>query len=126
MKREIKFRAWNAKREYMAYQGEPDLETLQSFIFHYGDCELMQFTGLYDKNGKEIFESDLVKINWTTYNNRGYFQSDDIYNEHEEITTVTYKYLSFGFDLKNGKRCQFGKNATIEIIGNIYENPEHL
>jgi hypothetical protein len=42
--RTIKFRAWDESQKYMAYQGTPDLETLQSFIFHFGDKPLMQFT----------------------------------------------------------------------------------
>lgn len=60
MKREIKFRAWDESQKYMAYQGTPDLETIQSFMHHFGDKELMQFTGLTDKNGKEIYEGDLI------------------------------------------------------------------
>jgi hypothetical protein len=51
MMREIKFRAWDESQNYMAYQGTPDLETIQSFMHHFGDKLLMQFTGIKDKNG---------------------------------------------------------------------------
>jgi len=64
---------------------------------------LMQFTGLKDKNGKEIYEGDLVK-----------------YNEHSiqkvEIVESYGCYLTcIGYD----KDLEYG-----EVVGNIYENPE--
>lgn len=62
MNREIKFRAWDEDESYMAYQGTPDLETITSFMFHFGDRPLMQYTGLKDKNGKDIYEGDRVII----------------------------------------------------------------
>ncbi len=58
--RKIKFRAWDESQKYMAIQGTPDLETIQRFFFHFGGCQLMQFTGLYDKNGIEIYEGDIL------------------------------------------------------------------
>lgn len=57
----IKFRAWYDEGEIMVYQGTPDLETLGSFMHHFHDDELMQSTNIFDKNGKEIFESDYIK-----------------------------------------------------------------
>jgi len=114
--REIKFRAWidNKQNRYMAIQGEPDLETFGSFIHHYSDCEkLMQFTGLKDKNGKEIYEGDILEnpenkksvIIWTL---NGYFA------ESQKDDRITSFPLSLYF-VENKK-----------IIGNIYENPELL
>ena len=57
----IKFRAWSEKFKEFSVQGEPDLETLQSFMFHYGDSKhLMVSTGLVDKNNNIIYESDVL------------------------------------------------------------------
>ena len=101
----IKFRAWNEEQKYMAYQGTPDLETLQSFIFHFGDKELMQFTGLHDKNGKEIYEGDIV--------------TDGVgkYKIVYDLKLAGYQpYCIFRDDPEN----------YCEVLGNIYENKELL
>lgn len=58
---EIILRAWDDKHKCMAIQGTPDLETLQSFIFHYGDRPLMEYIGIDDKNGNKIFADDIMK-----------------------------------------------------------------
>lgn len=108
--RAIKFRCWDKKHKVMNVQGEPDLETLQSFVFHYGDQELMQFTGLYDKNGKEVFEGDVVKL--PAGNMRVSF-SDGAFVLIPPKTNVIYEALGLIED-------------EYEIIGNIHENPELL
>ena len=59
--RELKFRAWDKSQKYMAYQGSPDLETLSSFMFHFGEDIVLQSTGFLDKNENEIFEGDIIR-----------------------------------------------------------------
>lgn len=108
MSREIKFRAWIAKEKYMAIQGTPDLENLKSFMFHYGDEEiLMQYSGLKDGRGNEIYEGDIVKYGWrnlfVVFSN-GEFKFFDKYNRWE-------RYID---------------TNEMLIIGNIYENYEML
>ena len=88
------------------------------------EFKLMQFTSLLDKNGKEIYEGDVLKVEWRTASTGKYFQSDDAYCEHESIVSVGYKNISFGFFLNDGKMFSLRKDASIEVIGNIYENPE--
>jgi uncharacterized phage protein (TIGR01671 family) len=110
----FKFRAWDKSQNYMAYQGAPDLETLQSLLFHFGDCPLTQYTGLKDKNGKEIYESDLLK--W----------------KGGRITEVTWHKYTASFDCiahnSNGIARPLSDRVDLyaEIIGNKFENPELL
>ena len=76
---------------------------------------LMQFTGLKDKNGKEIYEGDIVKILGGEYE-QGFYEWDEIV----QIKDLIYD----GFNLMM-TISQIG-NQAIEVIGNIYENSNLL
>lgn len=85
-----------------------------------------QFTGLLDKNGKEIFEGDILNISWLTPSTGGYFQSDDAWCENEVIAKVDFIGDRFVYIKKDGKQTSIKNGSTIEIIGNIHDNPELL
>lgn len=116
--REIKFRAWdkiskswfNSNRLYIRNQtGEVyDRHDSLSKIFP-STVTLMQYTGLKDRLGVEIYEGDIVRRlqQWGGY-------ADHKVVEWKERT----KYV--GFNLGNGQVMNW------EVIGNIYENPELL
>lgn len=129
-----KFRAWDETQKYMAYQGSPDLETIQSFMYHFGDKELMQFTGLHDKNGKEIYEGDIISLdkNASLYKNCpitiiGVIQFTDGKYESETKKVINKSFLNkhsihFGVNVMDWVHLPNFKQS--EIIGNIYENTE--
>lgn len=71
---------------------------------------VMQYTGLKDKNGKEIYEGDIVKYKRIN----GSFDYGEI------------QYNGCAFDINNSWNLQVFASRGIEVIGNIYEKPELL
>ena len=130
MSREIKFRAKRLNNnEFVIGYYLPMVYEYNHFIYlpleylnEHSRIEidpktLGQYTGLKDKNGKEIYEGDVVRI-WADpkdYNG---------YKGHNYIGIVEWDEFILGFILSDGhglKDFEF-----IEIVGNIYENPELL
>jgi len=125
--REIKFRAWDKILQKMYYPA--DLDYAETAI-------LMQYTGLKDKNGKEIYEGDIVKRPLSKW----YTLCKDIhqikYGKHtvgfDGDLASTGPALGFYFfpytdeDENMGCGEQLNWDDDIEILGNIYENRELL
>ena len=133
--RELKFRAWfkEEKRMYAQkhitgiylnqdiiglYVFDEEGRVTDATEYNLSDVELMQYTGLKDKNGKEIYEGDIVS-GWIS----------DI--EHDKLLSVgkiMFVDGAFGiFSISNnfiGDLSSCTLNKSIKIIGNVYENPE--
>ena len=110
--KEIKFRAWNGKE-----MSQP--QHLYSSFWHKREKEikeLMQYTGLKDKNGKEIYERDIVKTT-SGFIGEILFYDGAFMGNFNPISEIIE-----GFEVVlNLKEV---RNRRMEIIGNIYENPE--
>lgn len=114
--RQIKFRAWDTRIKTM-YQPGDDYGTTHPldpcvYAMQGQSVILMQFTGLTDRTGKDIYEGDIVKF------------------EHRIIASIKwYKNdVAFRFHV-SGEKGGFGMaglNESCEVIGNIYENPNLL
>jgi uncharacterized phage protein (TIGR01671 family) len=126
MERIIKFRAWDDTQKYMAYQGTPDLETIQSFIYHFGNKSLMQFTGLEDMNGKEIYEGDIIcDVKYQTWNHRGIIKFSHGVFGAEWLPTQKKLSLIGAWGQKHHLRKLDDDILECKIvIGNIFENPK--
>ena len=118
----LHFRAWIEKQKYMAIQGKPDLETLQSFMFHFGDeAILMESTLLKDSKGKEIFEGDILKFMHhlhKVFRVRGGLVINSHLDDFYKDSTPFYEACA---DMQTSQWIE-----QCEIIGNIFQNPELL
>jgi len=121
--REIKFRAWFPEGHW--YMDNDETRMLYNFqnttaceMFLFNDEDegiiLMQYTGLKDKNGKEIYEGDVVKVP------EGY-GGDFHFNECNGI--IKYDAPEFFIDARSLKDYIWD---GVEVIGNIYENKDLL
>ena len=111
MEREIKFKVWSEESKNWAEQ--PYVEC-NLFRLHPWE-KLVQFTGLKDKNGKEIYEGDLIKCSYCK----------------EEYGEVVFVKNSARFDIKwSDKDCGNSRHTDLgvwgELSGNIYENKDLL
>ena len=136
---EIKFRVWDIGEEKMLedvsipllreYYDSGTIHTLNDVFSQLLGIELLQYTGLKDKNGKVIYEGDIVEINM-----------GQILPAYLKVTYGgPWDYAGFGLTHKRPKppfnedetdytwdalNPQYAKDC--EVIGNIYENPDLL
>jgi uncharacterized phage protein (TIGR01671 family) len=129
--REIKFRVWDGTLMLPAESIQFDTETVEVIIpcdafgceghpieYDFGNVVLMQYTGLCDKNGKEIYEGDIIRENdcgdiweWVVKFSETYGG----FYIHHLPTNETFYFDDMLYVFEHG-----------EVIGNIYENPDFL
>lgn len=133
MSREIKFRAWIKEEKKMVIVETIDFseksiqyleknEIIDAYLLRttfLEDIELMQYTGQKDKNGKEIYEGDILKYKFP-YDRR---------LKHVSLVKFIETEASFGIKDRYENEIplyRIAANNYFEVIGNIYENEELL
>lgn len=135
--REIKFRAWNPDWDEMVYSGLEILFDKREFypfgfevgFSHYPTEEwtIMQYTGLKDKNGKEIFEGDIIKYSFDLPESSYATEEGLKIRINKVIWSELRSSFSVGSKMANNDLFRYVRNGNrVEVIGNIYENPEFL
>ena len=138
MTREIKFRAW-VKDHWIGKTSGPmiydwqDTIYVESCTFQPDGVPIMQYTGLKDKNGKEIYEGDILRGMW---GKQEYIEKQEIAGPVVfsdgcfEWETWLKKFRGFDGRFKIRWKeyfptcLEYREIDAIEVIGNIYETPE--
>jgi len=145
--REIKFRAWDKIVSKMRTVAGIDL-FVPRVVFSYKegvddfipkermleDCILMQYTGLKDKNGKEIYEGDVVEYQYFNTSEQEIRKSEVKLMSIGDVNRNIEAYYPFCYSISGSYKekereiteCYLTPSNDCEIIGNIYENPELL
>jgi len=127
--RDIKFRAWCKYIDHEIFKNQMyyDIENwtfednnnnLGHMLQHPEGWEIMQYTGMKDKYGKEIYEGDILGFKDKRYK-KGLGERKEEIKFDDDIYCEEYgSYIGFENFMEDCK--------TLEVIGNIYENPELL
>lgn len=115
-----RFRAWLKEDKEMVdveeiyfYKGEFDfIGDAITWMCKSNDCVLMQSTGLRDKDGKEIFEGDIVKM------------AKNVYSELTYYEVIRHRGGAYRLESKRYGCELWLRHTDCEIAGNIWENPE--
>ncbi|WP_339072482.1 YopX family protein [Fusobacterium animalis] len=122
--KELKIKAWLKKEkkmvsiigidfnyEYIRYTEDDNLFNSDYKVAEFKDIELLQFTGLKDNGGQELYEADVIKFNDGVNDIYGLISYDD----EDGTYRVSYENITEHLSEREG---------DFEIVGNIFENPD--
>ena len=117
-----KFRAWDNWRKRMSVvdriytdtKGVRLYDDFGEYWRDFRDAKLMQSTGLKDKNDKEVFGGDIVRM------------AKDVYSEPTYYEVVRHRGGAYRLESKQHGCELWLRHTDCEVVGNVYENPELL
>ncbi|MFD1466489.1 YopX family protein [Lapidilactobacillus mulanensis] len=129
MKREIKFRVWSKSQRHMdvptsiTIDDSGHVEGVRGYggEYPYNDIEIMQFTGLHDKNGREIYESDILRV--TTGEDGESYVATVKWFDDEDYPAFDLEGIPAAWNYDANALATIFQSGveTCEVIGNIYE-----
>ena len=146
MNREIKFRVWDKTTNTMFEDNKSTDITIEAYremvdingilLDYESECEavLMQYTGLKDKNGKEIYEGDILSggnrfdecYGTPVIKIGNYDECKELFDEEGDFYELSCTGVYFEFNNNTCTGIDYTCISNFEVIGNIYENPELL
>jgi len=125
--REIKFKTWDKESKEMSEVF--DLAHADCYVNPFSEDPIMQYTGMKDKNGIEIYEGDIVKIHWAAIE-LPMWDKKAVKMRHQIDYYLEIKYTNYGFRPYWNNTLWFDWKYLwwnkCEVIGNIYENKNLL
>ena len=142
MNREIEYRGFDGTKWYygeLEYNRKTDVARIHTYKddgsynrqFFVDPYTVGEFTGMLDKDGKKIFEGDIVRKRDLTFSLR--YEGVVVYNSatgcfriHSENNGITMRMGFEASDVYNDGKCVIPCKYDYEVIGNIYDNQELL
>lgn len=128
--REIKFRVWIIAKKQMLYDsGYPQTGFDGETAPKHGNHIWMEYTGLKDAKGREIYEGDILSLNVPAQS--GKIVANTVVRWHETLGYWDCRWqqnreTGRSYSLSKATRRMREHEATIEVIGNVYENSDLL